>query len=63
MDCTKKNNRRYYLHRRLKKYFTVRAKSRQVNVTEKALKELPELYKSYIDELLSMGYNIQYIII
>lgn len=54
------NNRRYYLHRKLKAYFNVDARSRQVSLTEKALEAAPEIIKEYLQELLQIGYNIQY---
>lgn len=55
--------RRYYLHRRLKKYFRVNAAERRVDVTEAKIDQLPDLYKNYLEELRKQGYSIQYSIL
>lgn len=52
------NNRRYYLHRRLKKIFPVYARKKEVCVPA-CIEGTPPLYISYLKELATAGYNIQ----
>lgn len=54
------NNRRYYLHRRLKGDFVVVSRDREVRVPHTMADTLPDhrCYK-YIRQLIELGYNVQ----
>jgi hypothetical protein len=58
----KSTTRRYYVHKRVKEFTTVDARNRQVNVTQPLLDSLPPKRKAFLDELLSYGYNLQFVI-
>lgn len=53
-------NRRYYLHRVLKKHYQVHAKRRQVDYIEQ--KQVSDLILLQLKELCKAGYNINYTI-
>lgn len=49
--------RRYYLHRRIKKYFRMDARKKQIDYTQKT--EIPDLILLQLKELAAAGYNVQ----
>jgi len=58
-----KNSRRYYLHSKVKKFTTINAHSKQVEVTDQLIESLTDKQRFYLDELMKFGYNLQYTII
>lgn len=59
INSKKARNRRYYLHRRVKSFAKVYAKSRQIDVPFGSEEEWNELQKKWINALTEFGYNIQ----
>jgi hypothetical protein len=51
---------KYYLHRRVKKFAIVRARSRTVFVTNNILEKINDREKGYLRDLINLGYNVQY---
>lgn len=51
------NKRRYYLHRKLKKYFNIQAHKRIITIPEQF--EIPALYDKYLTELKQLKYTVQ----
>lgn len=41
-----KNSRRYYLHRKIKDFFPVNARKRQIDITEHEFNESPPIFKA-----------------
>lgn len=58
----KKRNRRYYLHKQVKKFTTMKAYERHVDITEDLLDSISEKQKSYLSELVGYGYGVQHLI-
>lgn len=56
------SNRRYYLHRMVKRFTTVNSRTKQVEITQGLLDLLPSKQRFYLDELLKLGYNLQFVI-
>lgn len=56
------DNIRYYLHKKLKKYFDVRASKRTVFVTQEKIDRLKKKQKNWLEKLEQAGYNIQHTI-
>jgi len=55
----KKQNRRYYLHRKIKLYYTVIANRKEVRIPHTDAGNFPSFIEKYMNELISLGYNIQ----
>ncbi len=55
----KKQNRRYYLHRKIKLYYTVIAKRKEVRIPHTDAGNYPLSIQKYMNELIQLGYNIQ----
>ena len=55
------NNKRYYLHRRVKKFsgVIVIAKEKTLHTPFTQLVDMPERLSYYVQQLIKLGYNIQ----
>lgn len=60
MARTTEQNRRYYLHSKIKQFTSIIPREKQIDMTEELMDELEEPQKKYLQELRSLGYSIQY---
>lgn len=58
-NAKKANNRRYYLHKKIKEFTSCDAYSKEIRVNDEILSNCSEKQKSYIQELIDLGYNAQ----
>lgn len=56
----KKTSRNYYLHSKVKELTTINSHESQVEVSDELIRALTVKQKYYLDELLKLGYNLQY---
>ena len=57
----KKDTRRYYLHKQVKKFAKVYATEHTISMTEDNFKKCTKKQKEYLNEMKSMfGYSIQF---
>ena len=60
-DPNKKiNNRRYYLHKKLKGKYEIDGVLRTIDVPYKRFKDIPKPDRFYVGQLLKLGYNMQF---
>lgn len=55
----KQNRRRYYLHSQLKHIARIRARRRTIEMAVDVAESLEGKPKEFVNELISLGYNIQ----
>lgn len=53
------NNRRYYLHSKIKDFAKVNAREKEVLITKKTHDNMDKVQKYYIDVIKKIGYNVQ----
>ena len=61
-ESKQQRERRYYLHGMVRKFAVVKARERQVNISERIMNEVSDLQKNYLLELQRLGYGLQYTI-
>ncbi|MGB4775716.1 MAG: hypothetical protein WBP45_11115 [Daejeonella sp.] len=56
----KVQDRRYYLHRKLKGKYTIDADKRTISVPQQSFEAIPVGDRYYVGQLIQMGYNMQF---
>lgn len=56
---TKQQNRRFYLHKKVKQYTALNAKKRQLHLQCKEFANIPKPHRYHVGQLIKMGYNVQ----
>lgn len=54
-----RKSRRYYLHKKVREFTKVDARNRQVEVNDRILNSISDQDRKYLNELNSLGYNLQ----
>ena len=55
----KRRNHRYYLHRKVKLFTDVKARTREVAVNDEIINNCTKTQRRHLSELSLMGYNLQ----